>query len=322
MGTERTGKIPALLLAAGLLLVVAPDSARAGTRIVDACSYITGWEPARIACYDIWKRFCPMIADGGASAQCSAAIEDAKAGRTRPPSEKSATEEAESDNAGTQVAKPRSASASSTDEETGLTTTSERNADGSRTVTVTDSDGKVVSKETVPSSSRPSITMTDPASGISTTSVRNTDGSRTITRTDAEGNELSSRTVSGDEPAEASSTDPSGTTARSVRNADGSRTITVADADGNAISTRTEPAPGKRQKAEIAEKPAKANPAPQGAALLADFCAQIADGAGKDNCYGFGQMVKTMCQLIGDPNGKEECLRITASMPERLGPYD
>ncbi len=81
-------------------------------------------------------------------------------------------------------------SASSTDPETGITTKSVQNPDGTRTVTKTDKHGKVLSKETV-GKEPASASSTDPKTGITTKSVRNPDGTRTVTKTDAQGNVLS-----------------------------------------------------------------------------------------------------------------------------------
>jgi hypothetical protein len=48
----------------------------------------------------------------------------------------------------------------------------------------------------------------------------------------------------------------------------------------------------------------------------------MGDQASKDSCYTFGKFVKSICGVIGDPGGRSECLRITAAMPERIGPFD
>ncbi len=82
------------------------------------------------------------------------------------------------------------ASASTTDPKTGITTKSVKNPDGTRTITRTDKNGKVLSERTVGKTST-SASMTDPETGITTKSVKNSDGSRTITRTDARGTVLS-----------------------------------------------------------------------------------------------------------------------------------
>ena len=87
-----------------------------------------------------------------------------------------------------------STSASSTDLNTGETTTSVKNPDGSRTVTITDKDGDILSAKTI-SKSPASASSTDLNTGETTTSVANPDGSRTITKTDAEGNVLSREKV-------------------------------------------------------------------------------------------------------------------------------
>jgi len=82
------------------------------------------------------------------------------------------------------------ASASSTDPATGITTTSVRNADGTRTVTRTDRTGKVLSEEIV-GKSPASASSTDPATGITTRSMGNADGTHTVTKTDRNGNVIS-----------------------------------------------------------------------------------------------------------------------------------
>jgi hypothetical protein len=86
------------------------------------------------------------------------------------------------------------ASASSTAPKTGVTTKSEQNPDGTRTVTKTDKDGKLISKETV-GKEPASASSTDPETGVTTKSVRNPDGTRTVTKTDAQGNILSREKV-------------------------------------------------------------------------------------------------------------------------------
>ncbi|MEJ2229190.1 MAG: hypothetical protein P8Y67_13390 [Alphaproteobacteria bacterium] len=85
-------------------------------------------------------------------------------------------------------------SASSTAPKTGVTTKSEQNPDGTRTVTKTDKHGKLLSKETV-GKEPASASSTDPETGVTTKSVRNPDGSRTVTKTDAQGNILSREKV-------------------------------------------------------------------------------------------------------------------------------
>ena len=85
-------------------------------------------------------------------------------------------------------------SADSTDANTGTTTTSVQNLDGSRTITKTDKDGNVLSKETV-GKSPASASSTDQKTGVTTTSVANPDGTRTVTKTDKDGNILSREQV-------------------------------------------------------------------------------------------------------------------------------
>ena len=81
-------------------------------------------------------------------------------------------------------------SANSTDKNTGITTTSVRNPDGTRTVAKTDRDGNILSTESV-GKSPASASSTDKNTGITTTSVRNPDGTRTVTETDKDGTILS-----------------------------------------------------------------------------------------------------------------------------------
>lgn len=308
---------------AGCATLLTPTGASlAGTRIVDACSFITGWEPARLRCYDMWMRWCPLIGDADARASCTAVLQAAKAGLKPPSADRGNGRTAKAEGKD-QKAPGKQSSVSSSDAESGVTTTSVRNADGSRTVTVTDASGKVLDTHVVPARAPASASATDPATGITTKSVRNDDGSRTVTRTDADGSVLSSHVVPATAPDEASATDQAGTTTRSVRNPDGSRTVTVTDSSGKALSTKTYPPSKDRKAAEPKpEKPKPNNPAPRGARTLSDFCTLVGDPAARENCYGFGAMVKTVCQLIGDPNGKSECIRITATMPDRIGPFD
>jgi hypothetical protein len=126
-------------------------------------------------------------------------------------------------------------SASSTDKNTGVTTTSVKNPDGTRTVTRTGKDGKVLSEEKV-GKSPTSASSTDRKTGVTTKSVRNPDGTRTVTKTDKDGNILSRERV-GKSPDSASSTVlKTQVTTKSVANPDGSRTVTTTDKDGNVLS--------------------------------------------------------------------------------------
>jgi len=126
-------------------------------------------------------------------------------------------------------------SARSTDKNTGVTTTSVKNPDGTRTVTRTDRNGNVLSKKTV-SKSPASASSTDRKTGVTTKSVRNPDGTRTVTKTDKDGNVLSRETV-GNSPDSASSTGlKTKVTIKSVANPDGSRTVTTTGKDGIVLS--------------------------------------------------------------------------------------
>ncbi len=122
-------------------------------------------------------------------------------------------------------------SASSTDPETGITTTSQKNPDGSRTVTRTDPDGNVLSTKTIPPPGE-GVTFassTDPKTGITTNSVRQRDGSNLVTQTDADGNVLSTELTSpeGMRRSIASTTDPAtGVTTTVETLPDGSRVTT------------------------------------------------------------------------------------------------
>lgn len=80
-------------------------------------------------------------------------------------------------------------SASSYDPETGVTVTSQGNADGSRTVTTTAADGTVTSVENkpAPGESHPSVSATEPSTGQTTTITEDNIGTRT-TVTDRDGN--------------------------------------------------------------------------------------------------------------------------------------
>jgi hypothetical protein len=87
------------------------------------------------------------------------------------------------------------------DRETGETTRSEKNADGSRTISVRDSAGNVLRERKVDAGDKdhpvlPSASSLDRSTGMTTTSWKNPDGTITITRTDNNGTILSSKTRS------------------------------------------------------------------------------------------------------------------------------
>ena len=129
-------------------------------------------------------------------------------------------------------------SASANDKKSETTMTSVRNPDGTRTVTKTDKNGKVLSKKIV-GKSPASASSTDTTTGVTTKSVRNPDGTRTVTKTDKNGNILSKKVV-GKEPTSASATDSkTGITTKSIRNHDGTRTVTKTDRHGNVLSRET-----------------------------------------------------------------------------------
>ncbi len=135
-------------------------------------------------------------------------------------------------------------SVSSYDPKTGITTKSQENPDGSRTVTKTDKDGNVISKKTQPPRGKgtSSASSYDRESRITTKSQGNPDGSRTVTKTDKDGNVISKKTQPprGKGTPSASSYDPeTGITTKSQGNPDGSRTVIKTDRDGNIISHKT-----------------------------------------------------------------------------------
>jgi hypothetical protein len=135
---------------------------------------------------------------------------------------------------------PKLPRASAYNPDTGITTTSQGNPDGSRTVTKTDRKGNVISRETIPAKRPPSASSYDPDTGITTTSKKNPDGSRTITKTDERGKVISEEKVPAKRPPSASSYNPdTGITTTSQGNPDGSRTVTQTDSQGNVISQRT-----------------------------------------------------------------------------------
>jgi len=133
------------------------------------------------------------------------------------------------------------ASARSYDPKTGITTVSQEQFDGSRTVTKMDKKGNVISSETVPPPEKrlPSASTRDPKTGIATTSQANPDGSHTITRTDKNGKLISKTTepTPGKSLPSITAYDPAtGITTTSQGNPDGSRTVTQTDQDGNMLS--------------------------------------------------------------------------------------
>lgn len=309
------------------MLIVQPSTGTAETHIIDVCSYITTWAPARGICYDTWMKFCPMIKSADARARCFAELKAAKAGRRPEAAPGKANVATPAGNGGASRSKP--AWATSLNTETGVTTTSVRNADGSHTVTVRNAEGKIIDTHVVPSRMQTSMSSTDLKTGITTKSVLNKDGSRTVTRTDAKGNLLSSRVVPTKSPDEASATDRAGVTTHSVRNPDGSRTVTKTDARGNVILKRTYP-PSEGQKATRPKSSVMhLKKAPPGAPLLTDFCALVPNPIAKKNCYNKTKMTKKLCELIrrgnsgpGDTKGANFCEGLVAKMPVYVGPFE
>jgi hypothetical protein len=112
------------------------------------------------------------------------------------------------------------------DPDTGRTTSSFKNGNGTHDVTVTDKDGKIISTGT--SGKEPSGGSTT-FGGTHTTSLINGPGNHTVTTTDGKGN--TTTTTTGREPIGGSSTHSDGTTTTSVRNGDGSHTVTTTGGD-------------------------------------------------------------------------------------------
>jgi len=76
-----------------------------------------------------------------------------------------------------------------------VTTKSEGQPDGSRIITKTDKDGKVISKTAVGEKSLPSASSTNTKTGEKISSQGNPDGSRTVTKTDKNGKTVSKKTI-------------------------------------------------------------------------------------------------------------------------------
>ncbi|MCP3874273.1 MAG: hypothetical protein GY699_14100 [Desulfobacteraceae bacterium] len=87
--------------------------------------------------------------------------------------------------------------ASSYDPQTGITTESRGNPDGSRTVKQIDKDGNVIStrNEPGPGQGLPSASSFDPDTGMTTSSQRNSDGTVTIIQEDRQGNIVSQEVI-------------------------------------------------------------------------------------------------------------------------------
>ena len=88
-------------------------------------------------------------------------------------------------------------SAASKDLQTGITTRSTKNADGSRTVRTTDKKGKLISKEEIPprGTASPSAEAHYPAAGVTVTYTTNADGSRTVRVTNTDGTLIGERRI-------------------------------------------------------------------------------------------------------------------------------
>ncbi len=117
------------------------------------------------------------------------------------------------------------------DPATGVTTASRMNADGTRTVTKTDRDGKVISRETFspPGRGQASASAYDPQTGVTTTSRRARDGSHTVAQ---------SRTWKDDKGVEHTQVmDNRGNQTEIVKQKDGSTLATQWDNNNNMTQT-------------------------------------------------------------------------------------
>ena len=167
-------------------------------------------------------------APADAAGQIAAATPPSTAGR--PPPTAPAADSADRAPAAPPAGGSGPAIASSTDPETGITTTSARQPDGSRVVTQTDADGNVISSTVFPpAGSEPAFASSfDPKTGVMTTATEGADGERVVTTTEK---------VSADGVDKIVETDNRGNRTETVLNPDGTTgTITEKDANGN---TRT-----------------------------------------------------------------------------------
>ncbi|MCG3176655.1 MAG: hypothetical protein MOGMAGMI_01613 [Candidatus Omnitrophica bacterium] len=142
---------------------------------------------------------------------------------------------------------PVSEGRTTTDPETGISTTVVEKPDGSRIVTQKDKDGRVLKEEFFPpgSDTPDAVKELDPETGNTTTTAYHKDGSKSILTTNSDGFLVGEKYEEAPR-ASASMYDPeTGTTMTSVKNADGSRTVTKTDKDGNILAQETLPAPGK-----------------------------------------------------------------------------
>jgi hypothetical protein len=131
-------------------------------------------------------------------------------------------------------------SASSTDPETGITTTSTALPGGGRKITKTDAAGKPIGKPVIVNNNEPaSASATNTETGETTSVVDNGGGTRTITKTDGKGNVTEKRVEPNKTPDSASSTDPAtGVTTTSISNGNGTRTVVQTNAQGQVLSTQ------------------------------------------------------------------------------------
>ena len=149
--------------------------------------------------------------------------------------------------------------ASSTDPSTGITTKSVQNADGSRTVTQTASDGTLISSRTVPPRGKrtPSASSTDKKTGIKITAKGNRKGSRTVIVTDRFGHFISRRVVPMKPVTFITSTcTKTGKKKKVTCNKNGSRTIRHYNPYGTVIFIRNVPRWKKKRSCRSAKKPA------------------------------------------------------------------
>ncbi len=131
------------------------------------------------------------------------------------------------------------ASGTATDTVTGETTKVESNQDGTRTVTQSDKDGKVLSTETRGKEASGGSSY-DPVTGQKITSEIRDDGSHLVTTTDKDGKVVSQEVTGKGQPVGGSAYDPdTGITTTSYRQPDGSRLVTKTDSTGAVISRET-----------------------------------------------------------------------------------
>ncbi len=137
-------------------------------------------------------------------------------------------------------------SASSNASKTGITISSTKNDDGTRTVRKMDKNGKLISEEKIAprGTARPSAKSYDPTTGITITSTKNAGGSRTVRTTDKNGKLISKEVIPphGTPLPFAETYDPTtGVTVTYTANADGSKNVRLTNKDGILIGERRVP---------------------------------------------------------------------------------